>query len=160
MELTNSSYTGLPWEWRVVTSGSTTFNLYYQGILKNYFLPSTGALAVSDERVKAKIENLAPVMDRIMQLEAVTYMMKDRAKGQQRSMGFIAQNVAPHFSSLVSHGMPGDDDLMGLNYSGFGVIAVKGIQEEQSQIVKLEAAMGDIESRVQAIEEKLAGKRK
>jgi hypothetical protein len=155
IELTNSSFTGSPWEWRVVTSGSTTFNLYYQGVLKNYFLPSTGALAVSDRRVKTNIQDLAPVMDRVMKLEAVTYMMKDATEGQGRSMGFIAQNVAPLFPDLIGHGMPGPDDLLGLDYSGFGVIAIKGIQEEQGRIEMLETGLTDIERRLERIEKKL-----
>lgn len=156
IELTNSSYVDLPWEWRVASGGSPTFNLYYAGVLKNYFLPTTGALAVSDERIKTNIEPLAPVMDRIMQLEAVTYMMKDAVKGQRRSMGFIAQNVASLFPNLVSHSMPGGADLMGLDYSGFGVLAIKGIQEEQGQIDKLGTDLSDAGKRLQVIEKKLA----
>lgn len=159
IELTNSSYPNSAWEWRVSTGSSPTFNLYYAGVLKNYFLPATGAMGVSDERVKANIKNLTPVMDRIMQLEAVTYMMKDAVKGQHRSMGFIAQNVAPLFPILVSASMPGGNDLMGLDYAGFGVIAVKGIQEEQVQIDKMEAELIDAAKRMKAIEKKLNQKR-
>jgi hypothetical protein len=158
IELTNSSYTNLAWEWRVVAgSNGATLNLYYSSAqyLKNYFSPSNGALAVSDRRVKTNIEPLQPVMDRIMQLEPVTYMMKDAIKGQRRSMGFIAQNVATLFPNLVSHNMPGGEDLMGLEYSGFGVLAVKGIQEEQVQIEKLETDILSMEKRLQAIEKKL-----
>jgi Chaperone of endosialidase len=156
MELTNASNTGLPWEWRVATGSSPTFNLYYAGVLKNYFSPTTGALAVSDERVKTNIQNLAPVMDRIMQLEPVTYMMKDAVEGQRRSMGFIAQQVAPLFPQLVSHSMPGSIELMGLNYTGFNVIAIKGIQEEQVKIEQLDAEISAVEKRMMAIEKKLA----
>lgn len=156
MELTNRSSPDRPWEWRVASGSSTTFNLYYQGILKNYFLPTTGAMAVSDERVKTNVENLAPVMDRIIQLEAVTYQMKNAGEGQTRKMGFIAQNVALLFPSLVSPDMPGGDDLMGLNYSSFGVIAVKGIQEEQSRIHQLETGLDDLEKRIEAVEQRLA----
>jgi hypothetical protein len=155
IELTNSSHTNNPWEWRVVTGGSTTFNLYHQGVLKNYFLPSTGAMAVSDRRIKTDIQGLAPVMDRVMRLEAVTYMMRDAVQGQGRSMGFIAQDVAPLFPELVSHGMSDAGDLMGLDYSGFGVIAVKGIQEEQVRIETLEADMTDLEKQMEAMEKKL-----
>jgi hypothetical protein len=57
---------------------------------------------------------------------------------------------------LVSHNMPGGNDLMGVNYSGFGVIAVKGIQEEQTQIETLASAINDMEKRLLAIEKKLA----
>jgi hypothetical protein len=56
--------------------------------------------------------------------------------------------------------MPGGDDLLGLDYSGFGVIAIKGIQEEQVQIETVEAGIGDVEKRLQAIEQKLANTNK
>ena len=71
-------------------------------------------------------------------------------------MGFIAQNVAPLFPNLVSHNMPGGEDLMGLEYSGFGVLAVKGIQEEQVWIENLETDILSIDKRLQAIEKKLS----
>jgi hypothetical protein len=155
IELSNSSYTDRPWELRVVSGATTTFNLYYQGILKNYFRPNDGSLQVSDERVKTNIEDLQPVMERIMQLNPVTYMMKDAIKGQRRNMGFLAQNVEALFPQIISHHMPGDNDLLGLNYSGFGVIAIKGIQEEQVQIARLETDLSDAEKRLLAIEQKL-----
>lgn len=155
IELSNSLYPDKAWEWRVASGGSPTFNLYYAGILKNYFLPATGALAVSDERVKTNIETLQPVMDRIMQLQPVTYMMKDAVQGQRRSMGFLAQQVAPLFPNLVSSSMPGDENLLGLNYTGFGVLAIKGVQEEQVQIDKLSTTFSDMETRLKIIEKKL-----
>jgi hypothetical protein len=45
-------------------------------------------------------------------------------------------------------------DLLGLNYSGFNVIAIKGIQEEQAQIDGLKKDLDHIEFRLQAIEKK------
>jgi hypothetical protein len=168
IELTNSSHITLPWELRVMEatrsgiSGAATYlDLYYATNLKNYFKPNNGSLYIaSDERIKTNIEPLDPVMDRIMQLEPVTYMMKDAIKGHRRNMGFLAQNVTPLFPQIISHNMPGGDDLLGLDYSGFGVIAIKGIQEEQAQIETLDAGIGDVEKRLQAIEQKLANTNK
>jgi hypothetical protein len=156
MELSHSYYPDKAWEWRVMTGGNPTFNLYYSEDLKAQFLPATGALvAVSDERLKTNIEPLEPVMDRIMLLQPVTYMMKNAVQGQRRTMGFIAQHVAPLFPLLVSSSMPGGNNLLGLNYNGFGVLAVKGVQEEQQQMEKISNDFIEIENRLKQIEKKL-----
>ncbi|MEO7309818.1 MAG: tail fiber domain-containing protein [Chitinophagaceae bacterium] len=156
IELVHNTYTTLPWEWRVASGSPANFYAYYAGGVRTYFSYTDGSLhPISDARVKTNIESLAPVMDRIMQLRPVTYMMKDAVTGQPRSMGFIAQEVALLFPTLTSPGMAGNPDLLGLNYTGFGVLAVKGVQEEQHQIEGLSATVGDMEKRLQAIEKKL-----
>ncbi len=78
--------------WAIYAAG----DLWYTGTLK----------APSDERLKKNIEDLDPVLDRVMQLETKTYEF-DRetyaglnlAKGTQ--VGFIAQNVQNLFPTLV-----------------------------------------------------------
>ena len=157
MELSNSNYPNMAWEWRVANGSPANYYAYYGGALRTYFSYVDGSLhPISDARLKTNIESLGPVLDGIMQLQPVTYMMKDAAQGQQRSIGFIAQEVQKFFPLLVSHNMPGPDELMGLNYSGFGVIAIKGIQEEQSQIDKLDKELSDIDRRIRLLEQKFA----
>lgn len=155
MELTNTFRTDLPWEWRVTTGGSANFQLLLANSLRTYFSYVDGSLhPISDARVKTNILPLEPVLNKIMQLVPVTYMMKDAVPGQQRSTGFLAQNVQRYFPTLVSAGMNDTPDLLGLNYSGFNVIAIKGIQEEQAQIDGLKKDLDNIEIRLQAIEKK------
>ena len=157
MELSNSNYPNMAWEWRVANGSPANYYAYYGGALRTYFSYVDGSLhPISDARLKTNIESLGPVLDGIMQLQPVTYMMKNAAQGQQRSIGFIAQEVQKFFPLLVSHNMPGPDEMMGLNYSGFGVIAIKGIQEEQSQIDKLDKELSDIDKRLRILEQKLA----
>jgi len=157
MELSNSSYPNLAWEWRVANGSPANYYAYYGGAVRTYFSYVDGSLhPISDARLKTNIENLAPVLEGLMQLQPVTYMMKDAVKGQQRSIGFIAQEVQKIFPLLVSHNMPGPDELMGLNYAGFGVIAVKGIQEEQAQIDNLDKQLSEIDKRLRILEQKLA----
>ena len=157
MELTNSSYPNLAWEWRVANGSPANYYAYYGGAVRTYFSYVDGSLhPISDARLKTNIETLAPVLDGLMQLQPVTYMMKDAVKGQQRSIGFIAQEVQKIFPLLVSHNMPGPDEMMGLNYAGFGVIAIKGIQEEQVQIDNLDKQLSDIDKRLRIVEQKLA----
>jgi hypothetical protein len=155
MELTNTYRTDLPWEWRVTLGGAANFQLLLANSLRTYFSYVDGSLhPISDGRVKTNIQPLPPVLDKLLQLQAVTYMMKDAEPGQRRSMGFLAQNVQKYFPTLVSPGMNNTADLLGLNYSGFNVIAIKGIQEEQEQITALDKGLDEIDVRLQAIEKK------
>lgn len=161
MELSNASYMNNAWEWRVVAGAPAHFYLYNSGAAKTYFSHVTGGLVlVSDGRLKTNIEPLQPVMDKLMQLEPVTYEMKNENPGHVRSLGFIAQNVQPLFPQLVSANMPGDVDMLGLDYNGFGVLAIKGVQEEEQQILQIKKKMDDAAIRLKAIEQKLAAMKK
>ena len=157
MELTSTNYPNQAWEWRVANGSPANYYAYYGGAVRTYFSHVDGSLhPISDARLKTNIETLAPVMDGLMQLQPVTYMMKDAVKGQQRSIGFIAQEVQKIFPLLVSHNMPGPNEMMGLNYAGFGVIAIKGIQEEQVQIDNLDKQLSDIDKRLRILEQKMS----
>lgn len=88
--------------------------------------------SVSDERRKAEIVELGPVLERALALRPVTYRYKGadgRAAGE-RQLGLIAQQVRPLFPSLVSEG----DGLLTLDYSTLSTVAIAAIQEQQGQI--------------------------
>lgn len=154
MELSNASYPNLPMEWRVELGSNPNFSLYYTNSLRTYFSPVSGSLnPVSDARLKTNVQPLPAILDKIMLLRPVTYKMKDAPAGQGRMIGFLAQNVQKLFPLLVSEQMFGTD-MLGLNYAGFHVLAIKGIQEEQLKIEALEKGLSDIERRLQAIEQK------
>lgn len=155
MELSNASYPNLPMEWRVETGSNPNFSLYYANSLRTYFSPVNGSLnPVSDARLKTNVEPLPDILDKIMLLRPVTYKMKDAIYGQGRMIGFLAQDVQKLFPVLVATQMSGTD-LLGLNYSGFHVLAIKGIQEEQKKIVSIDKGLEDIERRLNTIEQKL-----
>ncbi len=120
------------WEWYVGT-GATVPNLYlrYDGSDRAVIDRFSGALtAVSDGRMKEDYTGLGAVMPKLMQLRPVTYEMIHNNPTHLRSLGFIAQEVAQLFPQLVTR-QDKEEDMAGLNYGGFGVIAIKGIQEEQ-----------------------------
>lgn len=89
----------------------------------------------SDERMKTNIKPMTSILDKINQLEPVTYNFKN-SNNPIVSMGFIAQKVEKIFPSLVSHytDTARGTDVNLMDYTGFGVIAIKGIQELQKQM--------------------------
>ena len=133
------------WEWYV----SNDFPLVwigqkYDGLLIGDYNPNTGEHGyVSDRRLKTQIRPLRPVLDEVMHLQPVQYRMKTADPASPPVNGFIAQDVKklfPELVSIINDNIPGKKslpDLNMLNYSQFFVVAIKAIQEQQSQIAVL-----------------------
>jgi len=83
----------------------------------------------SDKRFKTNIANYSNVLDRVSELRVMEYNYLNQSS-ERKNIGFIAQDILPVFPELVA----ADDDYLGINYSGFSVVAIKAIQEQQEQI--------------------------
>ena len=109
----------------------------------------------SDARLKTKIHNVPAVLHKVMQLRPVGYEMIDTPTAtpaqQSENVGFLAQEVKtlfPHLVNVTEGKIKSTDtvtDLHTMNYSGFGVIAIKAIQEQQRQIEELKARVDKLE---------------
>jgi hypothetical protein len=121
--------------WGIWTSNTHSLNLYLDASFRGSFDPTTGAYtSISDARLKINVKPMESVLDKIIQLKPSSYQMKD-AKDQQFYDGFIAQDVEKIFPNLIYHNVGMDKkEVLSMNYSGFGVIAIKGIQELQDKI--------------------------
>lgn len=155
LRMGNNVYPSEHWEWRVAGSPAN-FILFHEGVQKNYFSPTDGSMhPSSDGRLKTNVHGLYPVLAKILMLKPVSYEMVNDNPEHIRSIGFIAQQVAPYFPELA----PGDlrnGDTLSLNYSGFNVVAIKGIQEEQEYLNKVEAKINETERRVILLEKKIS----
>lgn len=95
---------------------------------------------VSDARLKTGIIKMGTVLDKVMALQPKKYQYIHNNSKAKFSSGFLAQEVMEIFPDLVSDFKHFDEDSSdntiyhGINYSGFGVIAIKAIQEQQHQI--------------------------
>ena len=113
---------------------------------------------ISDARVKTNIRAISPVLTKIMQLRPVEYEMADTSAHHALNVGFIAQEVKPFFPHLVhvAHGkIKSTDtlsDLHAMNYAGFGVLAIKAIQEQQGQIEGLKKDKEELKARLDKLE--------
>ena len=97
------------------------------------------------------------VLDRIQQVEALSYHYKS-AEAKETTIGFIAQDVLPIFPELVSYSAA--DDLYGINYAGFSVVAIKAIQEQQEVIESQQETIQDLTKRLELLEKALANMQK
>ena len=105
--------------------------------------------ALSDRRVKDNFKDIYFNWQDFMQLKPLTYHYKTD-KNKQSHLGLIAQDVKPIYPELVSYNE--EDDLYHLNYSGFGVVAIKAIQELKNEIETLKTQNKILQTEVSEID--------
>jgi len=124
--------------WNLYTSNTDgSFQFFKQGILRATINPTTGAFnAVSDASLKEDIEPMTGVLDKLMQLAPKRYYFKGADKSAPKNRGFLAQDVQPLFPDLVQ--LSGRDNpaaqVLTMDYAGFGVLAVTGLQELNAKL--------------------------
>jgi len=144
------------WEFYI---SSGFLNLYFNDTsnFRGSFDPNSGVYSpASDERLKTNIKPMTSMLEKINQLKPSTYEFKN-ALNKQEYTGLIAQDVLKVFPSLVSHVTGDRGDYYSLNYSGLGVIAIKGIQELQQTINAQQQKITILEDRITKLESALAG---
>lgn len=135
--------------------------LYFNGSVRGEFNAVDGNYyAFSDRRFKSDIKPIKGILANMMQLEPSSYKVKEGNPHQKTSIGFIAQDVEKLFPELISvstdERSPG---IYSLNYAGFGVLAIKAIQEQQALIEAQKARLDrqhieieDIRTRLERLE--------
>ncbi len=153
-DIANSSK-NTDWEFFASTSG---LNLFVDGGIggaKGIFNRTTGIYsALSDERSKTNIKPMVNVLEKISQLKPSSYQFKE-AKDKQEYDGFIAQQVMKVFPNLVTHNVEPERkvDQYLLNYNGFGVIAIKGIQELMKQNEEKDVKIESLQKQIDELKE-------
>ena len=131
-------------------SNSSGLAMYCNGNFRGQFDPNSGVYAAaSDLRLKQNIAEMPDVLPRVRGLKAREYQFKsDTASTSERHLGFLAQEVQPLFPSLVKHIVEPERDLevYAVDYAGFGVVAIKAIQELEEKIVSLENRISELET--------------
>lgn len=146
--------------WEIKQDGLNVLSLSYGGTLKGVFLSTTGQYNMtSDRRLKKEIRPLEAVLTKVTKLEASRYQYRANNPEKMESIGFIAQDVQQLFPELVhSTANENQQDLLTLDYSGFGVLAIKAIQEQQEiiasqgeQIAALKTQMEELKQMIKSI---------
>jgi len=133
--------------WETVVDNANDYNFYYNNTLKAYILDTDGAYVQnSDRRLKQSIEPIGQVLDKLLLLKPVSYAYKS-APDASPSVGFIAQDVLALFPELVVE----KNGFLGINYQGFSVLAIKGLQEATAQNARLEKEVDMLRSEIAAL---------
>jgi hypothetical protein len=164
----NNSYNN--WEMRLgllaPTSAGPDLFMVYNGQYKCGFQNGNGYYyTFSDKRLKTNIRNLPGILDKFMKLAPVEYEMKDNNPAGKTTIGFIAQNVQKLFPELVTvttntpHGYAGINELYGINYNGFRILAIEALQEQQEKIGKMQQRNTELKKRIAAVEAIISGQK-
>jgi len=124
-------------QWNIATRDNNNLEFFYNGTLRGTFSATNGVYtSSSDRKLKTDIEPLPSVLSKVKSLEALSYrFMWQTEEEQERSIGFMAQDVMQQFPELVYEATHDDEESWyQLNYSGLGIIALKAIQEQQEII--------------------------
>jgi len=163
LSLRHPSSVNLKWG-LYVSSIDSSLNFYSNGSLRANIDRVTGVYsALSDRNYKKDIVALAPVLEKINRLKAYNYRYLDCQESDRKVNGFMAQDLLSEFPELVyqRYDRTIDKPLYTVDYSGFGVLAIKAIQEQQAiieqqqtEIDVLKQQQADILKRLNALEKK------
>jgi hypothetical protein len=148
--------TGADWEFRVNGSGGLSLYNNTLGAVPAGTFSLAGVYTPSDSRLKHDIAAVpAGILGKIMQLNPVSYRYKAEQRSATPTLGFLAQDVQPLFPELVGTTPVNGTDYLALNYAGFGVLAVKAVQEQQTQIESLKKENDALRAKTESLEARL-----
>src|SRR5690554_4786019 len=143
--------------------GQNTNTLYMydgDGVQLGRFDGTSGAYtSTSDERLKTNFQEVEGTLEKLMKLKPLTYTYINNSDNDRRHLGFKAQEVEKLFPTLVNSPKNADSDsedgVYTMDYSGFGVIAVKAIQEQQVEIETLKEQNESLQNQIEEIKKQL-----
>jgi hypothetical protein len=136
--------------WNLHMSG-LYFRFSYNNDNLSYIHSSTGEYVVSsDARLKENIKNTSGMLEKIKQLNVVSYNYKRDATGS-KTIGLLAQDTKDLFPELVRQ--EDESDFYGISYMGLSVVAIKAIQEQQEIIEEQQEAIEEQQDIMQVNQE-------
>jgi hypothetical protein len=147
--LDNTSSAGV--DWKIYAASTDELWLQNDDITVGTFNGISGVYTPSsDRKLKKEIAIMENVLEKVMQLKPSLYHFNTQKNSSDRKfIGLIAQEVQPIFPEAVyEHNGKNDgtDDFLTLDYSTFGIIAIKAIQEQQQKITTLEERIAKLEA--------------
>jgi hypothetical protein len=142
--------------------GANDLYMYFNNNSRGAFDDVTGNYtAISDRNLKSNISQIDNVLDKVKKLQVVDYTFKHQSNNEKH-LGLIAQDVEPLFPQLVKKPTfeNGEESPYMLNYSGFGVIAIKAIQEQQSEIEELKQQLEEQKIQLLQLKELILNQKK
>lgn len=165
-------------DWYPGGASTPAIKLQYDGIVRipaslyvltAAYKPGGGSWSDScDLRLKTEVQDIEDGLNKIMQLRPVRWAWQNPEEhaGRPSDAGFVAQEVAQVFPSWIHETDPTgrDRDLipdgesalsMSLPFE-FDALLVAAIQEQQTQIEELKAALADRDAQIAALGERLS----
>jgi hypothetical protein len=96
----------------------------------------------SSRRFKTNIQPLAGALEKIEQLQGVSYERKADGK---REIGVVAEDVDQVVPEIVSHD-PRSLEVQGVDYSRLAALLIEAVKSQQSEIQELKAQIEQLRS--------------
>ncbi|PSR55356.1 hypothetical protein AHMF7605_18505 [Adhaeribacter arboris] len=142
--------------WNFITDTDGDLQNRADGKLVGFFDHTSGAyVTLSDMRSKKDIEKAPDVLDKVLRLDVMKYHFLESAPSDKKQYGMIAQNVEKLFPEIVFHKTGNGQDQYAVNYSAYGVIAIKAIQEQQQKIAEQEQTNQQQQQLISTLEERI-----
>jgi len=116
---------------------------------------STGDMtAFSDRKLKDNIKLIENPLDKVLQLEGVTYNRIDKEDKERVHIGFIAQDVEKVLPELVSsHKDQNGEDTKSVNYQQVTAVLAEAIKEQEEKICEQSEEINDLNERLDSQQE-------
>ncbi|MFT7606253.1 MAG: hypothetical protein ACI8VT_003853 [Saprospiraceae bacterium] len=116
-------------------------------------------ISTSDARYKKGIKDLTNGLDKVLQLQGVTYQYKDEferfeAEKGKDQIGFIAQDVQKVLPELVS-GEGTEENYLGIKYANLTVVLVEAIKGQQVMITGRGDKINELEEKLDLLSQKV-----
>jgi hypothetical protein len=163
LALENSLVPGASWEFAPFPTGfgGIVLQLRFKGNNIGLFSPITGEYVNQvNPQLQTNLQPMPAVLEKISQLKPSAYQLSNGADKQTHN-GFMADDVMKVFPSLVTPVADKESKktVYGINNNGFGIIAIKGIQElmkineeKDAKINALQKQNDDLEKRIEKLE--------
>jgi len=143
--------------WTVFEFNDGDLGLASNNSNKGFFDNTSGSyFTLSDARSKKDIEAAPSVLEKVMQLHVKKYHFLTNQTSDKKHYGMIAQDVEKIFPEIVSYKLNKDQDLYSVNYSAYGVLAIKAIQEQQKKIEEQERTNQEQQQKIITLEDRIA----
>ncbi|PTX63734.1 putative secreted protein (Por secretion system target) [Kordia periserrulae] len=130
----------------------------------------TGTFTVSDKRLKENIQAEENMLDKLSQLETVSYTFKQNEHlnlPSQLQHGFLAQNLEEVFPELVTtinkptfdkeNKQTGSFEYKAVNYTGLISVLTSSLNEMNNKVTVLETEIADLRNELATTKNKLEG---
>jgi len=129
------------------------YSFYVDVAAGRIYALQTSIAGISDERLKDIYGPMDNTLDKVMQLNPITFKYKKGSGSTE--YGFSAQEVQPLFPEIIGKSkISDDDDTEYLNMSEGRLIPVlvKAIQEQQAMLVDQQALIEQLTARIEQLE--------
>jgi trimeric autotransporter adhesin len=109
-----------------------------------------GTIQTSDTRLKENIKDMGYGLAEVLGLKPVSFTWKEKMQSSNTQLGFEAQQV----EKIIPEAIVQDKDVYGMNYSALIPVLVKGMQEQQDLIEKLQQLVEELGMRIRELEKR------